>query len=130
MTQRQADHGLAVCAAWRADLERLQRALAPLAQGRPGDNPNLVEPGHPVSWHDRHQGLQQELAHRAAIYPRELDRARLTAEDARHRVTCLQAMLAFYEDGLDWPEDPATRAALYAEITASQGPAPQQELKL
>lgn len=130
MARRDADHGQAVAIAWRMDLERLQRALAPLAAGKPALDPGTLEPGHTITWRDRREGLIEELAMRAQVYPREIERARLTQADAAHQVHCLEAMAAFYDDGLDWPQDPADRAALYDRVMARHFPQPQQELAL
>lgn len=117
MTRADADYGLALAQAWIADMARIATALAPLAQGRPALRPS-ADPGHTLTWRQRHTGLMEELALRARVYAREIDRGRLTRADAAHRTACLAACLAFYDDGLDWPEDPQARAALFHEITA------------
>ncbi len=121
MTRHQANTGLDVVAAWQEDCARMQAAFAPLAQGRPAALP--PPPRHTLTWRSRHAALLAELAQRAEIYPREIERRRLTPADAAHRTACLQALLAFYDDGLDWPADPATRAALHTEIAARLQPA-------
>lgn len=125
MTRREASFGLDVAAAWAQDCERLRVAMAPNAQGRPALPP--APPAHGLRWRDRVAGLQRELAHRAEIYPREIERRRLTAADAAHRTSCLEALLTFYDDGLDWPDEPDRRAALFAEIQARRHPATQQQ---
>lgn len=109
----------ALVAAWQEDCRRMA-ALAP------GQNPNAAQPRHGLTWRARVQGIERELQLRAKHYPAWIEQGRMTQQQAAHQVQCLTVLQAFYLDGLDWPEDPDTRAALYAEAQATLHPETQQ----
>lgn len=110
----------ALVAAWQEDCRRM-------AALQPGQNPNAAPPRHGLTWRARVQGLTRELDLRAKHYPAWIEQGRMTATQSAHQVQCLQALLAFYHDGLDWPEDPEQRAALYAEVQVQLHPETQQQ---
>lgn len=120
MTQADVAREAALVAAWQEDCRRM-------AQLQPGQDPAAAPARHGLTWRARVQGLERELALRARYYPGWIEQGRMTQTESQHQLRCLQAMLAFYQDGLDWPEDPESRAALYAEIQATLHPADQQK---
>lgn len=120
MSQADVAREAALVAAWQEDCRRM-------AQLQPGQDPSATPPRHGLTWRARVQGLERELALRDRHYPDWIQAGRMTAAEGQHQRRCLQAMLAFYQDGLDWPEDPETRAALYAEIQATLHPTDQQK---
>jgi len=110
MTQAQADHQLACTAAWASDVERIIAFEAAAAEawdrykGNPGDpvTVTLPPPAHAMGWKDRRAALGRELAMRARVYPRRVEESAMTKADADHRIACLAALAARYDDGFDW----------------------------
>jgi len=100
MPQEEADHRIALVAAW---LEDVERADTPAGAATPAR--------HGLSWRDRRAAAERELDARRAHYPDRVAKGRLAGEDAETRIACLAALLALYEDGFDWRstsgEDPA-----------------------
>lgn len=96
MTQAEADHELAIVAAWIEDLERIgARQVHTAGYGSP-------PPRHGMAWTDRRRGLERELALRSRVFPRRVAAGDMTAEDAAHRTACLAALAARYDQGWDW----------------------------
>jgi len=116
--------------AWRADCRRLAQAMAPIAQGKPALYPGMLAIEHSLTLKARRDGLLRELRLREQVYPREIAQGRLDPAAAHRQTERLQCLLAFYDDGLDWPTDPAQRAALYAETMERLHPSEQKELAL
>lgn len=102
MTQEEADWQLSVIAAIAEDAARFEAAMAPIAQGRPMQNPLDVLRNHKFTWQERRQALLRELDYRQRLYPEWIRKGRLTHPDAAKQCDALRAMLALYEDGLDW----------------------------
>lgn len=92
--EAERQHRLA--AAWREDLARMDHCWI----RAPGTPPSA--PRHGFAWAERRRALLRELDYRRRIYPRWIAGDRLTAEAAEHRLRCLSALLAIYEDGWDW----------------------------
>lgn len=94
MSQAEADHQLAVAAAWHEDMQRIiasdytAQALAPAR--------------HAISWAARREGLRRELALRARVFPGRVSEGRMSQQQADHRTGCLAALCARYDDGFDW----------------------------
>jgi len=116
MTRAEADWQIAVAQAWREDCIRFAQAHAPIEQGLPMLNPLGLEASHQIAWSDRRAALQRELAYRARLYPGWIAKGNLLASDATHRTVCLEAMLALYEDGLDFPGTREDFAHVVAEL--------------
>ena len=94
MSQAEADHQLAVAAAWHEDVQRIIAS---------DYRPDVLAPAtHRISWHARREGLTRELALRARVYPQRVAEMRMTQAEADHRRTCLMALAARYDDGFDW----------------------------
>jgi len=94
MTQAEADHQLALAAAWHQDAQRIAASdytPAPLAPAT-----------HGMTWHARREGLRRELALRARVYPARVAEMRMTQGEADQRRDCLAALAARYDDGFDW----------------------------
>lgn len=94
MSQEEADHQLAVAAAWHQDAQRIAASdytPAPLAPAT-----------HGMTWAARREGLRRELALRARVYPSRVAEGRMTQADADLRRDCLAALAARYDDGFDW----------------------------
>lgn len=94
MTQAEADHQLALAAAWAEDAQRIAASdytPAPLAPAT-----------HGMTWHARREGLRRELHLRARVYPARVAEMRMTQAEADHRRDCLAALAARYDDGFDW----------------------------
>ena len=94
MLQDEADHQLAVAAAWHQDAQRIAASdytPQPLAAAT-----------HGISWHARREGLARELALRARVYPARVAEMRMTQAEADQRRACLMALAARYDDGFDW----------------------------
>lgn len=132
MLQRDADHELAIAAAWLDDVSRMAAAWG---NGHPPEPSRFA-----FTWHDRRAALQRELELRARFYPEWIAKGRLAETDAAHRTACLEALLAIYEDGFDWrgsdgktPFHSATAdqefTAMRADVAARQGRS-QKELDL
>jgi hypothetical protein len=136
MDRAEADHQLAVAAAWREDVARFT--------GRP-----LAPARHGLTWKVRRLALVRELDFRRRLYPRWIGELKLTEGDATHRIACLEALAARYDDGLDWSgpggsrcthiafartaDDRAAAAAWAthrAEVDARRNPASQEEMTL
>lgn len=96
MSQDAANHQLAVCKAWLEDCARIPDRQ--ILSGVHADNP----PAHGVSWSDRVAGLERELTLRERFYPERVSTLQMTKETADHRIACLAALLAVYEEGWDW----------------------------
>ncbi len=79
---------------WQAVQQDAQRLLQP-AHLRPAAS-------HGASWADRRAALQRELAWRRTVWPDWVAKGRITAEQARFRTHCLQALLDDYDGGFDW----------------------------
>lgn len=94
MTEAEAERGLALCAAWREDVERMTAAWG---VGEP-----TRAPRHAFSWKERVDALQRELELRRRFYPEWIDAARLDRADADRRLQCAEALLWIYLDGWDW----------------------------
>lgn len=94
MTKDEAEREIQLCDAWRRDVQRLTVSWY-LGNALPPAN-------HPFRWIDRRQGLERELGFRRRIYPDRIDSARMTRDDARKQIDCLQALAEIYDDGLDW----------------------------
>lgn len=94
MSQAEADHQLAVAAAWHQDAQRIAAS---------DYTPNPLPPAtHGISWQARREGLARELALRARVYPARVAEMRMTQAEADHRRACLMALAARYDDGFDW----------------------------
>lgn len=130
MAEGEARFQLAIVSAWLDDTARMRAAFEPVASGKPAHNPNSgpnqQQAQHGLTWRQRTSALLRELELRAQVYPREVAEGTLDAAAAAHRVQCLQLLLSFYDDGLDWPTDPTARAALHTEVMARLHPATQQ----
>lgn len=94
MSQAEADHQLAVCAAWHQDAQRIAAS-----DYTPAPLPPAT---HGISWQARREGLSRELALRARVYPARVAEMRMTQAEADHRRACLMALAARYDDGFDW----------------------------
>lgn len=126
LTERDAAFDRALAAAWQEDLTRMEAAYAQL-----GHISAVPAAAHAISWRHRTAGLTGKLAGLATTLPQLIARGSLLAAEAAQLTRCFEAMLAFYEDGLDWPHDPQARHALYTEVMARKaGPKPQQEMAL
>ena len=154
MTQAEADFQLAIAAAWVEDVARIEgfhaKVIANLdARGRLSTIIRHDPAKHGCSWKDRRAALGREIELRRRVYPRHVEEARITPEDAKHRLACLEALAARYDDGFDWtasngafphfatmwPTDAEIQAraefALHAaEIEAARRPQTQQALSL
>lgn len=136
MDKAEAEHQLAVAAAWREDLARFT--------GQP-----LQPARHGLSWKVRRIAIAREIDMRRRHYPRFIEELKLTREDAAHRLACLEALAARYDDGLDWTgpggshcthsafastaDDRAAAEAWAthrAEVEARRNPAEQGEMRL
>lgn len=139
MSQAEADHQLALAAAWHQDAQRIAASdytPAPLAPAT-----------HGMTWADRREGLRRELALRARVYPSRVAEMRMTQAEADHRRDCLAALAARLDDGFDWiasnghrprfalitapPEILAARRewqAYSAAVDAARAPMQQKEL--
>lgn len=95
MTQGEADHELAIAAAWAEDLRRCTTPSK--AFGEP-----LPDPAHSLTWAQRRHGLARELAFRARVFGRRVAEGAMEPAEAAHRTACLEALAARYDDGLDW----------------------------
>lgn len=126
MSESEARFQLAIVAAWLEDAARLRAAFAPVAGGKPAHNPNQQQAQHGLTWRQRTAALLRELELRSSVYPREVAEGTLDAPTAAMRVQCLQLLLSFYDDGLDWPTDPTARAALHTEVMARLHPETRQ----
>lgn len=94
MSQEEADHQLALAAAWQQDAQRIAASdYTPLA---------LAPATHGMTWAARREGLRRELALRARVYPGRVTEMRMTQAEADHRRDCLAALAARYDDGFDW----------------------------
>jgi hypothetical protein len=94
LTSEASARGQAIIAAMILDLTR---RLCPPWPRRAAD-----PPGHDCSWSDRRDALVAELAQRERLYPDWIAKGRLEVHTARHRNSCLEALLCVYEDGFDW----------------------------
>ena len=94
MSQAEADHQLALAAAWHQDAQRIAASDYTSAPLPPAT--------HTVSWQARREGLARELALRARVYPTRVAELRMTQAEADHRRACLMALAARYDDGFDW----------------------------
>lgn len=94
MSAADAQHELAAVAAWREDLARFTGA-PPYATG-------LKPAQHGLTWLARRHAIAREIQLRGRVYPRQIGELKLTRDDAAHRIACLEAMAARYDDGLDW----------------------------
>lgn len=139
MSQAEADHQLAVCAAWHQDAQRIAGSDYTPSPLPPAD--------HGMTWAARREGLARELALRARVYPSRVAELRMTQAEADHRRDCLAALAARYDDGFDWiasngarprfavldatPEILAARREWQdhsAAVDAARAPALQEEL--
>lgn len=109
MKQDEADHQLALAAAWQADVQRdianHARSHAAWAawDGRSAfPRTEWDGPAHGISWAARREGLRRELLLRARVYPARVAEMRMTQAEADHRRDCLAALAARYDDGFDW----------------------------
>lgn len=94
MSQAEADHQLALAAAWHQDAQRIAAS---------DYTPDPLPPAtHGVSWQARREGLARELALRARVYPARVAELRMTQAEADHRRACLMALAARLDDGFDW----------------------------
>lgn len=94
MSQAEADHQLALAAAWHQDAQRIAAS---------DYTPSPLPPAtHGISWQARREGLSRELALRARVYPARVAEMRMTQAEADHRRACLMALAARYDDGFDW----------------------------
>lgn len=94
MSQVEADHQLALAAAWQQDAQRIAASdYTPAA---------LAPATHGMTWAQRREGLRRELALRARVYPARVAEGRMTQADADHRRDCLAALAARLDDGFDW----------------------------
>ncbi len=94
MSQAEADHQLALAAAWHEDAQRIAASdytPAPLAPA-----------SHGMTWAARREGLARELTLRARVYPSRVAELRMTQAEADHRRDCLAAFAARLDDGFDW----------------------------
>lgn len=98
MTQEEADWQLAVIEAIGMDAARFEACRSKF----PVTNPLTRPSGHRFTWAERRAALLRELDYRARLYPDWIRKARLTQADADRQCACLEAMLALYEEGLDW----------------------------
>lgn len=115
LTQAEADWQIAAIDAIAADALRFERAFAART------NPLEFAPGHTLSWADRRKVLLRELDYRSHLYPGWIRKGNLAAADADRQCACLQAMLALYEDGMDWiPANGTPPAYGEAHPTADQ----------
>jgi hypothetical protein len=156
MTQAEADHQMALIAAWREDLARIAalraRAAADYATFlMTGSWPAIpsTPPAHGLDWRTRRSGLARELRMRDRVYPDWIAGGRMTRDQADHRIACLSALAETYDDGWDWTAsnggppglailatDDTTRAAALeweshmAEIMARRAPDRQKEMAL
>lgn len=138
----EADRQQALAAAWREDLARMEQCWI----SQPGTPPQA--PAHGFTWNERRNAALRELDYRRRLYPRWISGDRITAEAAEHRLRCLSALLAIYEDGWDWRASNGERTrfglveappqihqarhewhALQSDIAARQGTA-QKEMAL
>lgn len=125
-----ARYQLAIARAWREDCQRFERAHAPIERGQPMVNPLTIEALHGLDWQARRNGAIRELELRARHYPEWIRKGRLTQADATRQTQRLQAMLALYDEGLDFPGTAADFAPYVADqILALQGDQ-QKELAL
>lgn len=105
MSQADADHELAAIAALRQDVARLEACWF---------TPNrLAPPSHSCSWIDRRAAIAREIDLRRRVYPRHIEDGKLLEDDARHRIACLEALAAIYDDGLDWQASNGQRPAFH-----------------
>lgn len=94
MSQDEADHQLAVAAAWHQDAQRIAAS---------DYTPAPLDPAsHGIAWAARREGLRRELALRARVYPSRVAEMRMTQAEADQRRACLAALAARYDDGFDW----------------------------
>lgn len=94
MTKADMQHELAAIAALRQDVARLEASWF---------TPNPLKPAtHGISWNDRRHAIGRELNFRRHVYPRQVEEAKLTQHDADHRLACLTALAAIFDDGFDW----------------------------
>lgn len=113
MTPAQADRELALCAAWREDVERVQSLRMRLASAWSAGDLRLWAACRPraathgFSWRDRRQALAREMQLRARVYADQVATARLTKADAEHRTQCLETLARLYDYGWDWPRTEA-----------------------
>lgn len=143
ITQSQAETQIYTMQAIAADLRRFAAARDQ------GVNPLTLDAGHRFTWAQRRDAITRELALRRRHYPQWIAKGRLLSTTARQQVNALEAMLLFYENGLDWqasngiapafPEPDPTREqaaaraewlTLAAEIHARLFPVHQQEIAL
>lgn len=109
LLQADADRELALARAWLEDARRWIAAFG---------LPETPLAAHGRSWVDRRQGLDRELGLRRRLYPRWIEQGRLTAEQAAHRIACVETLLALYDDGFDFVgpgEDPHAARARFLE---------------
>lgn len=109
MSQEEADHQLALAAAWQQDMQRIidYRARAHAAWAAydwrgPFPRTEWQPATHGLNWHARREGLRRELALRARVYPARVAEMRMTQAEADHRRDCLGALAATMDDGFDW----------------------------
>ncbi len=109
MKQDEADHQLALAAAWQEDMQRIidyfarvHAAWATFDWQRPFPRTEWQPAAHGLTWHARREGLRRELALRARVYPSRVAEMRLTQAEADHRRDCLAALAATMDDGFDW----------------------------
>ncbi|WP_310532545.1 hypothetical protein [Novosphingobium sp.] len=130
MDPEAAKYQLAIARAWREDCHRFEQAHAPIAKGLPMQNPLQIPAVHGLDWQARRAGVQRELTYRARLYPVWIDKGNLTTADAARRTRALEAMLALYDEGLDFPGTAEDFAPYVADqILALQGDQ-QKELAL
>ena len=122
MLEADASRNIIVAHAWIEDARRIRQCWF----DAPGTPP--APPAHGVDWHSRRFYLLRELELRARVYPRSIAEGKLLEADARQRTACLEALLAIYEDGWDFPGSEADYLALLAEVR--QRNAVQSELGL
>lgn len=104
MTADDMERELAMVAAWQEDLQRVRDRRAAVAQAYGANREPAPVPAarHGLSWKQRRAGLAREIGLRARIFPRRVDEARMTRAEADHRLACLEALAAIYDDGWDW----------------------------
>lgn len=99
MSRAEAEREIALCRAWAEDVQRM------IDRSRmPHPRPPLLDcpPQHGFTWRNRQEALLREIAMRERLYPEWIRAARLSREQAHHRLACLHCLLDIYEDGWDW----------------------------
>lgn len=129
MTQAEADWQLQLARAWREDVDRYERRVQPLKQGRPATPPLQIPATHGIAWRPRRAALLHELEQRRHFYPEWVAKGRLTEANATSRLEAAECLLTLYEYGFDWQPANGVPPA-WSEIHATAGQlATREELR-